>query len=102
MSRSPVTVRCQGILFDMDGVLISSLGSVDRSWTKWSLMRGIDPAYAITIVHGRRAIESVQRLRPDLDAREELKIIEDLEVADTADLDVLPGVPALLDSLPDH
>jgi len=41
---SIVHLDCKGILFDMDGILISSIASVDRSWTKWALMRGIDPA----------------------------------------------------------
>jgi sugar-phosphatase len=35
-ASSPVQIRCQGVLFDMDGILISSIASVERSWTKWS------------------------------------------------------------------
>jgi mannitol-1-/sugar-/sorbitol-6-phosphatase len=97
---SPVQIRCKGILFDMDGILISSLGSVERSWTKWANLRGIDPEYAMSIVHGRRAIESVATLRPDLDSEAELKIIEDFEVEDNDGLTVLPGVLKLLASLP--
>jgi len=77
---APVTVRCKGILFDMDGILISSLGSVERSWTAWALRSGIDPALAIHTAHGCRAIETVRKLRPDLDDEAELKWIEDLEV----------------------
>jgi len=97
---SPVTLSCQGILFDMDGILISSLGSVERSWTRWSQMRGIDPAYAISVIHGRRAIESLTAIRPDLDGEQELQILEQFEVDDTADIAVLPGVKELLASLP--
>ncbi len=84
----------------MDGILISSLGSVERSWTKWALMRGVDPAYAISIVHGRRAIESIEALRPDLDSVAELKVIEDIELADGEGITVLPGVCDLLAALP--
>src|ERR1035437_4057115 len=102
IASSPVLVRCKGILFEMDGILISSLGSVERSWTKWALMRGIDPAYAISIVHGRRAIESVAILRPDLDSAAELKIIEDIELADGEGITVLPGVGELLAALPNN
>ena len=86
----------------MDGILISSLGSVERSWTKWSLMRGIDPAYAISITHGCRAIETLAKLRPDLDSEAELKIIEDMEIEDTDGLVILPGILDLLRALPPH
>jgi sugar-phosphatase len=97
---SPVLIRCKGVLFDMDGILISSLGSVERSWTRWSLMRGIDPEHAIGVAHGRRAIDTVADLRPDLDSEAELKIIEDMEVEDNEGLTVLPGVLELLAALP--
>ena len=97
---APVTVRCQGVLFDMDGILVSSLGSVERSWSAWARSRGIDPALTIRTAHGRRAVETVGILRPDLDAAIELKAIEDLEVADNDGLAVLPGVPELLAALP--
>jgi len=101
IAPSPVQIRCKGILFDMDGILISSLGSVERSWTIWAKMRGIDPAYACKIAHGCRAIDTVTKLRPDLDSEAELKIIEDLEVEDNEGLTVLPGVLRLLAALPD-
>jgi sugar-phosphatase len=97
---SPVEIRCKGVLFDMDGILISSIGSVERSWTKWAKMRGVDPEYACKITHGRRAIETVATLRPDLDSVAELKVIEDIEIADNDELTVLPGVLALLAALP--
>jgi sugar-phosphatase len=84
----------------MDGILISSIGSVERSWTKWALLRGVDPAYALSIIHGCRAIESVAILRPDLDSVAELKAIEDIELADGEGLTVLPGVLDLLRALP--
>jgi mannitol-1-/sugar-/sorbitol-6-phosphatase len=99
-TSSPVLIRCKGVLFDMDGILISSLGSVERSWTKWALMRGVDPVYACRIAHGCRAIETVAVLRPDLDSEAELKVIEEIEIADGEGLSVLPGVKALLASLP--
>ena len=52
VASSPVQIPCQGILFDMDGILISSIGSVERSWTKWAIMRGVDPVYACRTAHG--------------------------------------------------
>lgn len=97
---SPVEIRCKGVLFDMDGILISSIGSVERSWTKWAEMRGVDPEFARKMAHGRRAIETAALLRPDLDSQSELKLIEDIEMADGEGLTVLPGVLDLLRALP--
>jgi sugar-phosphatase len=92
--------KTRGLLFDMDGVLISSLGSVERSWKKWGEMHGVDGALAIKAAHGRRAIETIRMLRPDIDANAGLKIIEDIEIADTHGLEILAGVRRLLDTIP--
>jgi sugar-phosphatase len=100
IASTPVQIRCKGVLFDMDGILISSLRSVERSWTKWARLRGVDPEYAISITHGCRAIETVATLRPDLDSAAELKVIEDIELADGEGTKVLPGVLDLLAALP--
>lgn len=99
-AASPAVIRCEGILFDMDGILISSIGSVERSWTKWANLRQVDAALALEIAHGRRAIETIAMLRPDLDSEAELKVIEDIEIADNEGLTVLPGVARLLAALP--
>ena len=99
-TSSLVTVRCKGVLFDMDGILISSIGSVERSWTKWAVSRGVDPVHTLSIAHGRRSIETVVELRPDLDAAAENEIIEQMEMDDTEGVEVLPGVHALLAALP--
>ena len=96
----PVSVSAKGILFDMDGVLVSSIGSAQRSWRRWAERYGIPNAATLEVPHGRRAIDIVRWLRPDIDPQAGLKVIEDLEVADVADLRVLPGVKGLLASLP--
>jgi sugar-phosphatase len=93
-------IRCKGLLFDMDGILISSLGSVERSWSRWARMHGVEPERAIAIAHGRRAVETIACLRPDLDTAFELKVIEDIELADGEGINVLPGVHKLLAALP--
>jgi len=95
-----VAVEAKGILFDMDGVLISSIGSVVRCWKRWAKIYGIPDAENYEVPHGVRAIDTVKSLRPDIDPVEGLRVIEDMEIEDTADLKVLPGVKALLESLP--
>jgi len=101
-AASLVTLHPRGILFDMDGVLVSSLGSVERTWEKWALARGIDPALAIQTAHGRRAIETVRLLRPDLNDMEELVWLEQMEIADNIGLETLDGVERILDHLPER
>ncbi len=95
-----MTVEAAGILFDMDGVLISSIGSVNRSWRRWAEHYGLPNADTFQVPHGIRAIDIVAMLKPDLDPREGLRTIEDIEMADVGALKVLPGARALLESLP--
>jgi mannitol-1-/sugar-/sorbitol-6-phosphatase len=96
----PVSVTAKGILFDMDGVLISSIGSVRRCWQRWAKMYGVPNAEEYEVPHGVRAIDIVKSLRPDIDPLEGLRAIEDMEVQDVGDLQVLPGVKTLLAGLP--
>jgi sugar-phosphatase len=84
----------------MDGVLVSSIGSVVRCWRQWAAIYGMPNAETYDVPHGMRAIEIIKSLRPDIDAEEGLRVIEDLEMEDMADLKVLPGVKELLESLP--
>jgi sugar-phosphatase len=96
-----VTLHPRGILFDMDGVLVSSLGSVERSWETWATARGVDPGLAIRTAHGRRAIETIRLLRPDLNDMEELQWLERMEIEDNVGLKMLAGVERILDHLPE-
>jgi sugar-phosphatase len=93
-------IEARGLLFDMDGVLLSSIGSVLRSWRAWAAHYGVANADSLDIPHGMRAIEIVARLAPHADVNEAMQRIEDIEVADTADTLALPGAAALLQSLP--
>ena len=98
-----VTVHTKGLLFDMDGVLISSIGSVVRCWRQWAQLYNIPGWESYEIPHGTRAIDIIRQLRPDLDeagVHKGLRVIEDLEIVDTQDLKVLPGARELLASLP--
>jgi sugar-phosphatase len=93
-------VSAKGILFDMDGVLISSIDSVIRAWRRWAELYELPDAETFEIPHGVRAKDIIGTLRPDVDLKKAVQVIEDLEVEDVADLKVLPGVKALLEGLP--
>ena len=93
-------VQAQGLLFDMDGVLISSIASVVRSWRKWAAHYGVANADTYVTPHGVRARDIIAELTPNADVEEGLRLIEQIELDDMEDLKVLPGVPELLRSLP--
>lgn len=95
-----VQIEAQAFLFDMDGVLISSLGSAVRCWRRWAAIYDIPDAESFELPHGVPARDIIRQLRPDVDADEALRVIEDLEIDDVSDLRVLPGVADLLASLP--
>ena len=84
----------------MDGVLVSSIGSVVRSWRSWAKLYGVPDPETFEMPHGVRAKDIIKTLLPDVDLQEAVRVIEDIEVEDVADLRVLPGVRALLDGLP--
>ncbi len=95
-----VDVEAAGFLFDMDGVLISSIESVNRCWRRWTHHYGIAGWETYEIPHGTRAVDIIKTLKPELDVAEGLRLIEDMEIEDVADLKVLPGAGTLLKSLP--
>ena len=103
MTVAILSIRTKGLLFDMDGVLISSIGSVNRCWRRWCALYGVADAENFDVPHGTRAVDIIRTLKPEFDeaqVAEGLRAIEDMEIEDTADLTVLRGVKALLGPLP--
>src|ERR1017187_9037941 len=97
---SKVQIRCKGLLFDMDGILIASLESVERAWRKWAVIRGVDPGLACKTAHGCRAVDTFAKLRHDLDVTEEIEILENFEMTDFDDVGRFPGAKKSLPRSP--
>jgi sugar-phosphatase len=97
---STVQVDAAGLLFDMDGVLVSSIAGAVRCWRRWAAEYGVADAEKVEIPHGIPARDIAKWLVPDIDVAAGLKRIEDLEIEDVGDLVLLPGAKALLESLP--
>ena len=103
MTGEAVCVATKGLLFDMDGVLISSIGSVERCWKRWCKRYGVPNAESYQVPHGTRAVDVMRTLKPEFNqaqVAEGLRVIEDMEIEDTGDLTVLPGAKSLLSRLP--
>jgi sugar-phosphatase len=90
----------QGILFDLDGVLVDSTPCVTRIWTTWAMEHNLDPEQVVHATHGQRTIDSVRELAPYLDPEAETDRIERLEIDANEGLSALPGAREFLASLP--
>ncbi len=79
---------------------MNSTAAVARVWRRWALERGLDPAMVVHEAHGRRSIETVRALAPQLDAEQENQRVESMEIADREGVIALPGAVELLRRLP--
>jgi len=99
-SRVMAIFECSAILFDLDGVLVNSIGSVERQWRKFAERHKLDAEHVIHTAHGHRTVETVHILLPEADAAAEAAIIERNEIEDTEGLQAIEGAAELLASLP--
>jgi sugar-phosphatase len=97
---SRVRLQASGLLFDMDGVLVSSIAGAVRCWRRWAAEYGVPHAEQVEIPHGIPARDIAQWLVPGIDVAEGLRRIEDMEIEDVGDLVLLPGAKVLLEGLP--
>jgi sugar-phosphatase len=94
-----VVLKCEAILFDLDGVLVDSHQVVERTWRRWVARHGIDAPDIVRRAHGRRSIETVREVAPELNADEEVRWLAEQEVGDFEGVVALPGAAAMLDAL---
>jgi sugar-phosphatase len=90
----------KAILFDMDGVLMDSTPAVERVWRTWAAQHGLDPGRVAAQAHGRRSIETIRAVAPQLDAGKENVLVEQMEINDKEGVMALPGAAELLAHLP--
>ena len=90
----------KAILFDMDGVLLYSAPAVERVWRAWAAAHRLDPAHVVEQAHGRRSIETIRAVAPELDAEKENIVVEQMEIEDKDGVTALPGAAELFSILP--
>jgi sugar-phosphatase len=94
-----VVFAVRAILFDLDGVLVDSTADVRRAWIEWAETKGLDPEAVVDAAHGRRTVETIALVAPDLDPVEEARMLEDAEVGNTAATRPMKGAKEILAAL---
>lgn len=95
-------ITCQGILFDLDGVLVDSTPAVERVWHGWALEHGFVGEEVVRRAHGRPSLTTIRELLPNGDHEKENREVERREIADTDGVVPLPGALELLRVLPEN
>jgi len=95
-----VAIRCSGLLFDLDGVLIDSTPAVARVWHRWAVDHGFDPETVVHMAHGRPSRTTIRELLPNADIDREDREVERREMEDLDGVVLLPGARQLLNILP--
>jgi sugar-phosphatase len=91
---------CDAVLFDMDGTLVDSRELVERMWTHWATEHGIPVESAVALAHGRRTLETMQMLAPELATPEEAARLDTLEAGEEEAHRAIPGAAEILSALP--
>src|SRR5450432_3644729 len=95
-----ISIGCNALLFDMDGVLIDSTPAVARVWRSWALEHGFDPDEVVCRAHGRPSLTTIREYLPNADHLAENREVERREIEDVEGVVFLPGARELLASVP--
>jgi sugar-phosphatase len=96
----PRSFSSKAIIFDLDGVLVDSAECIERTWRAWAMRNQLDPESVIAVAHGRRAIETVQLVAPQLSADAELDSLAASESTTSEGVYEITGARELLEMLP--
>jgi len=90
----------EAVLFDMDGTLVDSRAIVERMWLLWAAQHNLDSRAILAVAHGRRTLETMQLVAPDLATLDEAARLDALEEAQEGGETPVPGAAELLLALP--
>jgi mannitol-1-/sugar-/sorbitol-6-phosphatase len=95
-----LVLRCDAILFDLDGVLVDSAVCVEATWRRWAARHELDPATVLAVAHGRRTLDTIRHVAPRLAAEDEVAALAASESTTTDGVYEVPGARQLVEQLP--
>lgn len=98
----PVSLYCEAVLFDMDGVLVDTMPRIEHYLRGWAHARDLDPDHVIGLSRGRRYADLVRLAAPFLDAEEEALRMQKGEIAEVRGVPASEGAAELIAALPSH
>ena len=93
-------IKCDAILFDMDGTLIDSTLACEQLLRNWATRHNLPSDYVVTMAHGRRNLDVVREMTPHLSVEEEAERLDREELEYRDGICAVPGALRLLTSLP--
>ncbi|MEP6474880.1 MAG: HAD-IA family hydrolase [Gemmatimonadota bacterium] len=90
------------MLFDMDGTLVDSRASVERTWRRWAAPRGLDADALLRVAHGRRTRETLATVVAPAQLDAAVAELDAAELIDLAGTVEVAGARALVATLPDR
>lgn len=100
-----VEIAVGGLLFDMDGVLVSSTSGDERCWTRWAARHLPSQPFDLRRTHGRRAADTIRDHFRTLDRAAidtHLAELDALAGEEQCEIAAYPGAHELLAGLPPY
>ena len=95
-----MSLTCDAIIFDLDGVLVDSNGIAERHLRAWTELHSVSFEHIASLHHGRTTVETIRLVAPYLDAKVQADLLEGAEAVDTDGLMAFTGAARLLACLP--
>ncbi|WP_050493470.1 HAD-IA family hydrolase [Streptomyces sp. NRRL B-1381] len=87
------------VLFDIDGTLVESMGTIERHTRIWAARHGLDGDELLEYWHGRRDIDVISKFVPQDLVHQELAWIRDISLKDVSGITSIPGGLELVHSI---
>lgn len=93
-------LSARAILFDMDGTLVDSTAIVEKTWGRFADQHQIPIGEILATSHGVKAIDSIKRYAPDIDADAAAADLAAFEITQTDGIVEIPGAAEFTRMLP--